>query len=719
MKQLIQNFKTGELLIDEVPSPAIREAYVLVENAFSLISAGTEKSTVSTAKMSLAGKAKSRPDLVKQVMDNIRKEGLSATLAKVQNKLDAPKALGYSCAGTVLNSRDWDGKFKKGDRVACAGQDYASHAQVVCVPQNLVVKIPDNVSFGEAAFTTVGAIALQGVRQADPKIGEKICVIGLGLIGQITSQILKSNGCSVCGLDVNDYALKTAEKIGIDKVVNINDSNLLAILGSFAANGFDKVIITASTSDNSPLILASEILRRKGVIIVVGNVKMDIPREPYFYKKELELKIATSYGPGRYDPVYEEAGLDYPYAYVRFTENRNMEVFLDLVSRGRVDVKGLTTHVFDFEKSLDAYDLILGKRKEPYTGILLKYDSEQGSVKSDSKIVVNSAPVQKINAGFVGLGSFASGYLLPYLKTNGVSLDTVVTTRGITSSSAAKKFKFNIASTDPKDVMSNPQINTVFVATRHNSHAGYVLQALAAGKNVFVEKPLALNIDELKKIASVYKSQSVLTAGFNRRFAPVSRKIKENFTKLNSPLIMNFRVNAGFIPAEHWIHDPQIGGGRIIGEACHFIDLMSYFSGGLPVKVQAQAIKSGAGNFSPSDNFSAVIEFSDGSVGTLIYTAMGDKAMEKERLEIFCAGNSYLINDFKEGEIFSSGRASKIANSGKGHKQEVEAFIKAVNSGSGNPIDVRSLLATTLATFKIEESLGSGLPQIIDVNQLY
>lgn len=369
MKQCIQNFKTGKLLLEDVPRPALEEGFVLVENRFSLISFGTEKSTVKTGKASLVGKAKRRPDLVKQVMQNIKKEGVFATLQKVKTKLDTPKALGYSCAGLVYDSKDFTGRFVPGDRVACAGQDYASHAEVVAVPENLVVKIPESVSFQKACFTTLGAIALQSVRQADARIQEKICVIGLGLLGQITHQLLKANGCSVCGVDISDFLVDLARKTGIDAAFNRNDTDFYKYTDSFTAGyGFDKVIITASSFDNDPIILATEILRKKGIIVVVGDVKMDIPRNPHFYRKELELKISTSYGPGRYDPLYEEAGIDYPYSYVRFTENRNMQDFIGLLAKGSINITPLITHVFDFSDALSAYELMSSKTKNrlPY-----------------------------------------------------------------------------------------------------------------------------------------------------------------------------------------------------------------------------------------------------------------------------------------------------------------------------------------------------------------
>ena len=718
MKQIIQNLKTGELKLEEIPAPALLEGFILVRNICSLLSTGTERASVESGGASLFGKMLKRPDLLRQVMQNINQEGLLATLQKIKNKLDLPKMLGYSSCGIVIESKDFENKFKTGERVACAGQDYASHAETISVPRNLVVKIPDNVSFEEAAFTTIGSIALQGVRQADPKIGEKVCVIGLGLLGQIVFQVLKANGCSAFGIDISDFAVETAKKLDIDYAIARNDSQLYKTIDTFTkGNGFDKVIIAASSLDNDPLILSAEILKKKGLIVVVGNVKVALPREPHFYKKELELKISTSYGPGRYDPIYEEAGVDYPYAYVRFTENRNMEVFLDLVSKGAVKVKPLITHMFDFENAHQAYDLILGKKEKHFIGVLLNYEREKKEL--IRKIAVAKNPVKDINVGFIGAGSFAQNHLLPYLKKSGISLDTVVTTKGITAKNIAERFGFNFASTDPADIMMNDRINTVFIATRHNSHAGYVCDAIKVRKNVFVEKPLCLNIDELKAIASIYKEQNILTVGFNRRFSKVSSLIREDVIKLGGPLIMNFRINAGYLPNEHWAQNTDIGGGRIVGEACHFIDLMIYLTNSKPAKVYASCINIDSSKWRRDDNVAISVDFEDGSVGNIVYTAMGDRTLEKERLEVFAKGNTYVINDFKEGLFYSNGRLRRVRNKGKGHKEEIESFLNSIKNGKDNPIDFQSLIYTTLTTFMVINSLKTAKAENIDVNRLF
>ncbi|TVZ58264.1 polar amino acid transport system substrate-binding protein [Flavobacteriaceae bacterium MAR_2010_105] len=715
MKQVIQNFKSGELYVDEVPLPSISEGMVLVENKFSLISAGTERGTVKVGKASLIGKAKQRPDLVAQVLQNIKKEGLKATLDKVRTKLDSLKALGYSTSGVVMASMDTNNQFQVGDRVACAGQDYASHSEIVAIPQNLAAKIPDNVSFEDASYTTLGAIALQGVRQSEPTLGDNVCVIGLGLLGQITSQLLKANGCNVFGIDLSSRLVDLAKETVADNAMLRNDSNLLATIEDFTnGHGFDSIIITAAAPSNDPIELSAVIARKKGKIVVVGAVKMDIPRDPHFFRKELDLRMSCSYGPGRYDVNYEENGNDYPYAYVRWTEQRNMEAFLKLISNGSVNLKPLTTHVFDIIDAEKAYDIVLGKVEEPSIGILLKYP-EGNSKKSTSTFKINTNKIENINVGFIGAGSFAQSYLIPNVKSGGASLDTVVTTKGITSKNVAQKFGFNNTSSNSYDVMSNKDINTVFIATPHNSHAQYTIEALKANKNVFVEKPLAMTPEELEAVEVAYKGSSgKLMIGFNRRFADVSKTIKKAFESLTEPVFVNIRVNAGFIPKAHWTQNPELGGGRIIGEMCHFIDLMQYFTSSEPLKVYAECINTDNQKMKADDNISIVVKFKNGSVGNLNYLANGDKSLPKELIEVFGGGKIGRINDFRSGELHERNRITKIKSTSKGHKQEVEAFLKSVNENISCPISFESIRLTTKTTFKIIDSLNTGLPQNIN-----
>jgi len=715
MKQVIQNFKTGELYVDDVPLPSLSEGMVLIENQFSLISAGTERGTVKVAQANLINKARQRPDLVAQVIQNIKKEGLSATISKVRAKLDSLKALGYSTSGKVLSSMDTNGLFKTGDRVACAGFDYASHAEIIAVPQNLVVKIPDEVSAEDAAFTTLGAIAMQGVRQAEARIGEKVCVIGLGLLGQISCQLLRANGCAVFGIDLSESFVSIANEHSADKALLRNDPNLINACDNFTnGHGFDKVIITAATQSNDPVELAGEIARKKGQVIVVGVVPMNVPRDPHYYRKEIDIKMSCSYGPGRYDVSYEESGIDYPYAYVRWTEQRNMESFLDLVARKYINLKPLITHIIDINDAEKAYDIILGKVKEHHIGILLKY--AENELKARSTINISNKPVSQINTGFIGAGSFAQSYLIPNVKSFGSSLDGVVTSRGITAKNVGDKFGFNFCSSDTNDVLKNEKINTVFIATPHSSHAGLVIKALEANKNVFVEKPLAVNMEELKAVIETKKKHTQpLMVGFNRRFAPVCESVKSEFHNTGEPMLINIRINAGFIPKDNWLQQKDIGAGRIIGEMCHFIDLMQYFTNSEPLKVYADCITSNNDKITPADNIAIVIKFRDGSVGNLTYLANGDKGMPKELIEVFGGSKIAVINDFRDGIIYKNGKTIKLKSSGKGHKEEVGAFINSLKAGNDSPISFRSICLTTLTTFKIHDSLFTGMPQNINL----
>jgi len=582
--------------------------------------------------------------------------------------------------------------------------------------RSLIAKIPDNVTSEEAAFTTLGAISIQGVRQAEAGLGEKICVIGLGLLGQITCQLLKANGCAVFGIDFNEELIRLAKETGATVALNRKDANLIAACDNFTnGHGFDAVIITAATQTNDPIELSAEIVRKKGKIIVVGDVKMDLPRDPYFYRKELDLRMSTSYGPGRYDVDYEDNGNDYPFPYVRWTGQRNMEAFLDLLSRKVINIRSLITHVFDINEAEKAYALILGKINEPHIGILLRYS--ENDLKQQTLITIKQDAIKKINAGFIGAGSFAQSYLIPNVKATGASLDGVVTSRGITSKNVANKFKFNYCSTDADDILLNKEVNTVFIATPHSSHAEFIIKALENNKNIFVEKPLALNMDQLHSVMEAEsKYNKPIMIGFNRRFASISETIKKEFENLAEPLVINIRVNAGLIPKEHWIQQDAVGGGRIIGEMCHFIDLMEYFTDDEPIKVYAESISTLNDKISPEDNISIIVKFKNGSVGNLTYLANGDKAMPKENIEVFGAGNIGVINDFKEGTLYKNGKAHKLRYSGKGHKEEIAIFLNNLQVSKGSPISFRSICITTLTTFKILDSLHTGLPQDIDFN---
>jgi len=721
MKQVIQNFKTGELAVADVHPPSLARGFVLVENEYSLISAGTERSTVATAQASLVGKARQRPDLVRQVLDSWRREGLAETLKRVRTKLDTLKELGYSCAGTVLASMDTQGRFKPGDRVACGGGGYASHAGIVTVPQNLVVKVPDTVGLDSAAFTTVGAIAMQGVRQADPRLGEFVCVIGLGLLGQITAQILRANGCMVFGVDTSECMVSLAAKTGCDDARTRSDAGLESAFAAFTGgHGFDSVIITAAAQSADPVELAIAILRQKGVIVVVGAVPMNVPREPHFYKKELELKISCSYGPGRYDSTYEEAGHDYPYGYVRWTENRNMAAFVRLLQGRRVDVQPLVTHVFEIEQAQRAYDVVTGKTPEHHLGILLKYaGARQLDRRTEPPSPGMPAGASKgAGVGFIGAGSFAQKYLIPF-ASQAADLVCVATSHGVTAKSVGEKFSFRSHSTDPRSVLSDPAVNAVFVATRHDTHAAFATAALNAGKNVFVEKPLAIQHDELVQVLELAnrRSDCRLMVGYNRRFSSLARRARQVFQGVAGPLLINYRVNAGLLPKEHWTQTEQ-GGGRILGEVCHFVDLMQFLTGSEPVEVYALSAAADNAQVPDHDNTVVSLRFRNGSVGQIAYLACGDRLLSKERVEIFGGGQSYIIDDFRSGEHYAGGSRRKVRLAGKGHREEVEAFLHAIRSGLPAPIPLRSLALTSAATFAILDSLANGLPQPVTIGPM-
>lgn len=709
MKQVIQDFKTGKLYVGEVPAPAIIPGYVLVRNRYSLISAGTERLTVSAARASLIGKARQRPDLVRMVLENLKREGIAETLKKVKTKLSSSRELGYSSAGEVLVSMDTKKFYKPGDRVACGG--YASHAELILVPQNLVVRVPDTVDLDLAAFTTLGAIALQGVRQTDPKIGDLVCVIGLGLIGQITAQILKANGCQVFGIDVSEKMIELGQELSCHRALIRNAPNLYSEIDAFTAgHGFDSVIITASAKTNDPLVLATQILRKKGTIVLVGAVPINVPRDPDFYRKELELKISCSYGPGRYDQQYEEGGIDYPYGYVRWTENRNMEAFLKLIETGKVNVRPLITHVFDIEKAVEAYDLITGKRKEFYIGVLLSYDKDKNDlVRQSISVKHESEPEQELRVGFVGAGSFAQKYLIPEVRTK-AKLISVVTAHGINSRNVADKFGFERCSSNVDDIIADPRINTVFIATRHNTHADYVIAAINSGKHVFVEKPLAINYDQLERIAKAYnESNRILMVGFNRRFSYVAKEAFNVFSGINQPKIINYRINAGYIPPEHWIYSEE-GGGRILGEVCHFVDFIQFVTNSIPKRIFAECIHSQNEKMNAHDNLVVTIHLLDGSIGVITYTSCGSPKLEKERIEIYSGGNTFIINDFREAIMYGANKVKKFKRPGKGHKEEIGQFMSSIEKGLPSPISFESIYYTTLTTLKIVDSLHTGIP---------
>jgi predicted dehydrogenase/threonine dehydrogenase-like Zn-dependent dehydrogenase len=711
MLQIIQYQKTGRLSVEELPSPLLQDGGVLVRNIASLVSVGTERSSVETAQASMLGKARSRPDLVKQVMENAKREGVKATIRKVQNRLDNYKELGYSSAGVVVESSV--DAFKSGDRVACAG--LAHHAEIVFIPRHLAARIPDGVSFVEAAFTTVGAIALQGVRQANVRLGENVAVIGLGLIGLLTVQLLKANGCRVIGLDISESNFGIARELGCDVCTPSTRASVRTVESFTGGLGTDAVLLTASTSSSEPMELALQFARKRSSVVIVGAVGLNIPRSP-FYEKELDVRISCSYGPGRYDTQYETRGIDYPVGYVRWTENRNMQAVLDLISQKRLNVERLVSHRFQITDALKAYDIVTGKEKAKSIGIIIGYGTGAGAeapgrvVLRDQKIV----SAGKLAIGFIGAGNFAQSYLLPTLQKEGATLRGVVTSRPVNAKAVAKKFGFEYCATSPEEILGDAAITTVFIATRHDSHARLAMEALKSGKHVFVEKPLAINAGELRELGAVYERTGdkhlMLMTGFNRRFSHPFKSIHGFFTGTREPFVITYRVHGGPIPESHWLQD-DIQGGRIVGEVCHFIDCMSFLTGSKPSRVHAEAIASANRLVKSEDNINVNIRFENGSVGNLVYVGNGDTSVPKEHMEVYAEGRTAILENFQSVTFHSSGKKHVTSfDSSKGHAEEVRHFLSVIEGVEKQSITFDSMYLTTLTTFKIRESLQKGLP---------
>jgi predicted dehydrogenase/D-arabinose 1-dehydrogenase-like Zn-dependent alcohol dehydrogenase len=714
MHQIIQNIRNGKLKVIQVPDPAVKPNHVLVANAFSVISAGTEKTMIDLGKKSLLGKAKERPDQVRRVLEKWRNEGFLNTLSQVREKLDEPMAMGYSSAGVVLACGQGIQEFKPGDQVASNGP----HAGVVCVPKHLCANIPEGVGLDQAAFTVLGAIALQGIRLSQVGIGETVLVIGLGLIGQLSVALLKANGCRIIGTDLESKKCELALRMGAEVAMpGMKASDVMDLTHGLGA---DAVLITASTKSDGPVELAGESVRKKGRVVAVGAVGLNLPRRPYYFK-EAEFVVSCSYGPGRYDPDYEERGLDYPAAYVRWTEQRNMQAVLHLMASGALNVSPLISHRFKIEEAELAYDLI-EKGKEPYMGILLEYPEAPSSTRRVElkPPTSNLKPPASTSIGVLGAGNFARMTLLPTLKKSGnLRLRTICSAGGLSAIYSGEKLGFEIATSDEDEVLRDPEIDTVFVLTRHNQHASQVIKALQAGKHVFTEKPLCLTIQELEEIENCYSAfrnphsaMPLLMVGFNRRFSPAARKIKDFFSDVSSPLTVSIRFNAGAIPSDHWTQDEKEGGGRIVGETCHAIDLATYLTGSLPVRVFAESV-GGVNAPSITDDQSFItLRHGNGSVSNIAYWAGGDKAFPKERVEVAGGGKIAVIEDFREVVMCANGKIKKTRFSGqnKGHREEIEAFVRALDAREPSPIIWDEIYAVTLASILAVRSIREGIP---------
>ena len=701
MQQLTQQLKSGKMEILEVPFPVLKTGQVLVRNYYSVISAGTEGKTVSDARKGYIAKAQSRQKELKMVIDLIRSEGLLKTYDLVMNKLEAPSALGYSCAGEVIAVGSGITDLKAGDKVACGGSN-AVHADVVAVSRNLCVKVPDNVDLKYASFSTIAAIAIQGIRQADLRIGENCTVIGLGIIGLITIQVLKAAGIKTVGIDINPAQVEQAMHSGVNLALVRNQEGIVQTINDFTGgHGTDAVIITAATSSTDPVELAGELCRKKGKVVIVGAVPTGFSRTHY-YRKELDLRMSSSYGPGRYDADYEEKGIDYPIGYVRFTENRNMQTFIDLLASGSIDMDPLISHVFLLADAPSAYDMIM-ERKEPFSGILIKYKNElipDRNIKLSEDYFLTNHPA---NVGFIGAGNFAQNHVLPRLKGK-CNFIGIVTAEGNISRYIADKYKFNYCSDSADALLADDNIGSLFILTRHNTHAKYVCQALESGKNVVVEKPLAMNFEELESVKDAYfKSGKALMLGFNRRFAPLTQKMNSLFTT-DQKKVINIRVNAGVVPPDHWVHDPEVGGGRIIGEVCHFIDLACFIAGSRVKKIHSSVLSV---NPLLMDSVSLNLEFGNGSIANIGYYSNGNKNVPKERIEVFCNGTVCLIDDFKSLQIINEKGTKKVRQRGqdKGHSREFELIIEALNTSGKFPISFDEIYHSSLVTLEAVRSI--------------
>lgn len=784
MKQLLQNLRTGETTVADVPIPSPQPGTALVRTAASLVSAGTERMLVEFAEKSLVGKARSRPDLVRQVLDKARREGLISSVETAFNRLDQPIALGYSSSGTIAAVGEGLKDYRVGQRVACAGGGYAVHAEYGVVPYNLIAHLPDNVEFEPAAFATLGAIALHGFRLTGAQLGERIAIIGLGLLGLLSAGIARAAGCHVLGIDLDSRRVKLALQLGFEAVTR--DQGEEAAQSFSKGRGSDAILICADTRSDDPVELAGAIARDRAKVVAIGAVGLHIPRKIY-YEKEISFINSRSYGPGRYDPAYEENGHDYPIGYVRWTEGRNLEAFVDLLAAGRVDVRPLITHRFPIEQAPAAYELITGKTQEPFLGVLLTYADDARLKVADSGMQDNEPAFPQPPAfhtkicklGVLGAGNFASAVMLPVLrKVSNVELVGIASASGLSARHAANRFGFRTASADEAVILNDSDINSVAILTRHHLHARQVLAALEAGKHVFCEKPLAITPGELDEIGEALMSAGgseqgigdkgegirdsgqgirdrgqgirdkgaeekgkrnrerteenapltypgtsdqddltpvspnpypLLMVGFNRRFAPLTQVLQEFILRRKEPLVAHYRVNAGYLPLTHWLHDPEQGGGRIVGESCHFVDFLTFLVGEPPVSVVAQAIPD-AGRYR-EDNVIMTFTFPDGSLGVVSYLANGDKAFPKERVEVYAGGRVAVLDDYRSLEMIHGGRRKVVRSrlrQDKGHRAEWEAFAAAILAGGPPPIPYEHLFGVTRATFAAVESLRCG-----------
>jgi len=698
MKQLIQNLGSGETIVADIPTPSVGRNQVLIATQASVVSVGTERMLIQFGRANLLDKARQQPDKVKQVLEKVKTDGLATTMNAVRSKLDQPVPLGYCNAGIVLAVGSEVRGFAPGDRVVSNGP----HAEVVCVAENLCAKIPDGVSYEEAAFAVLGAIALQGIRLIQPTLGETMVVTGLGLIGLLAVQLLRANGCRVLGVDFDPKKCELARQFGAETVdLSAGGDPVAAAMAFSRGRGVDGVVITAATKSNEPMHQAALMCRKRGRIVLTGVVGLELMRDD-FYKKELSFQVSCSYGPGRYEEAYEDRAMDYPEAFVRWTAQRNFEAFLDVLQSNQVNLKPLIQHRFPFDRAIEAYEGIGGG----VLGVVLEYPSVEGRSDLTNRqvnLVTSAAPATgEVSAGVLGAGNFSAGVLIPALAAAGAKLHTVVSSGGVSGTHVAKKYGFARSSTDNNSVFDDPAINSVFVTTRHDSHARYVVRAIEAGKRAFVEKPLALTREELSEVTTAYQAATdpFVMVGFNRRFSPFIEKLKSMLDAQSQPKTMIMTVNAGAIPADHWTQNPLVGGGRIIGEGCHFIDLLRHLAGHPIVEVRATAAKDAAGN-AIEDQATIILTFADGSVGTVLYLANGHRSFPKERLEVFVGERIVQLDNFRSMKAYGwpgfTGMKSKTVD--KGHANEFKAIVNAIRDGRPAPIPFAEIVEVTAATF--------------------
>jgi predicted dehydrogenase/threonine dehydrogenase-like Zn-dependent dehydrogenase len=715
MKALLEDLRSGALQIADVPPPELRRGGMLVQTHFSAISSGTELAKLEAGDKSLLGKAMARPDLVRQVLNVVREQGLRTAYQKVQARLDSLSPLGYSCSGIVLAASP-EVDFQPGDQVACAGVGYANHSEINFVPENLAVRVPNAVTLDAASLTTIGAIATQGLRQGNITFGEIVAVIGAGLVGVLTIQLARAAGCKVVALDTNPQRCKFAKLLGADLALLAGEPRNSAIIEEFSGGGVDVAVITASASSSEPIETAADLLRDRGRIVVVGDVKLGVSRRKA-YAKELSIVLSRSYGPGRYDPQYEERGIDYPIGYVRWTEKRNMEAFVDFLASGAINVAPLLDSRYSFHDAERAYHEL--RQKGAYTAIL-EYPAVQHTPRIDIASVRGGDPVipeglhrqsvkpaGQISVSCLGAGSFARDLILPFLiKSNKVRLDSVATSSGTSAESARRQFGFSRTQT-PGELIRDPGTDVVFILSRHDSHARYVIEALRNRKPVFVEKPLAVDREQLAEIEYTVRAlreqgfNPFVMVGFNRRFARFSRLIWDFFASRREPMLLNIRVNAGYLPPEHWTH---ADGGRIVGELCHFVDWARFQVNSPITKVEAAALPDGSRYH--RDNLTATLHFYDGSLASLVYTANGDKSVPKEYFEVFCEGGVARLDDFRHLSLTRDGKTHRFRSApDKGHRRQLELTLSAIASQSPSPNPFEQLVEVTGATFSIQGAI--------------